>query len=439
MKRLGLLLMIILTALLIVACGSNNNNNDSNESDSSDNNTSNEDNNNEENNVNDTVSDLSGEITVWVHPYTDDSNAEDEMWDEIIASYEDETGVTVNIETIPWNNRDQKILTALAANSGPDVFYAIPDQMPQYADEGMLLDLTPYLDDHDMDDFVDSSLISVTWQDKIYGLPILQEAYAPMYNAEIIEAIGEDPENLPETWDDFRDWSKKAKDEGFYATSFQGGGSMNQTLYPFLWQAGGDVITEDDEVLINDEAGVEAFKFIDELYENQWIPEDSITAQEHNALWDGGELMMVLGSGNSISRNLKQDLFEFVIGPPLKKEEQVTFGTTGMFVVPVNSENPDAAAEFIKVMTNTENQRSFNTVTQYIPTRESAKDIFDDNEYLAELASYSDLALPGVIHPEGRSIMPFIQAELQTMLEGKKTPEEAADATAEEIKSEINE
>ena len=75
----------------------------------------------------------------------------------------------------------------------------------------------------------------------------------------LVKAIGEDPENLPATWEEFENGLKKQKHKGYYATSFQGGGSMNGTLYPFLWQAGGNVVTDSNEVLINNEAGVEAF------------------------------------------------------------------------------------------------------------------------------------------------------------------------------------
>ena len=380
---------------------------------------------------------LSGEITVWAHPFTGDQETEGAMWNEVIASYEEQTGVKVNFEQIPWANRDQKVLTALAANNGPDVFYVIPDQMPQYADAGMLLALDPYLEGFDIDDFVDTALVSTTWKDELYGLPILQEAYTYLYNVDVIKAIGEDPANLPATWEEFEKWAEKAKDKGFYATSFQGGGSMNGTLYPFLWQAGGDVITADNEVLINNEAGVEAFEFINKMYTNGWIPKDSITALEHDALWEGGKMLAVQGSGISVSRMLSQNLFEFVIAPPMKNKEQLTYGTTGMFVAPINTDNPAAAAEFIKVVTNSDNQKKFNTVTQYIPTRESAKDIFGEQKYLAQLADYTQFALPGVIHPEGRTIMPLIQAELQTMMEGKKTPKEAADAAAKAIEGKI--
>ncbi|WP_181346948.1 sugar ABC transporter substrate-binding protein [Thalassobacillus sp. CUG 92003] len=381
---------------------------------------------------------VSGEITVWVHPFTDGSDEESDMWDEVVTSFEEEKGVDVNLEQIPWSNRDQKILTALAANNGPDVFYAIPDQMPQYADEGMLLELDPYLEDMDMDDFVDTSLVSTTWQDKTYGLPILQEAYTLFYNKDIVKAIGEDPESLPTTWDEFEEWSKKAKDEGYYAMSYPGGGSMNGTIYPWIWQAGGDIITQDDEVLINSQESVKAFEFINSMYEDGRIPEDSITAKEHNALWDNGEIMATLGSGITLSNLLSKDVVDFAIGEPLKNEEKVTYGTTGMFVVPSNSDNKTAAAEFVKTMTNTENQRKFNKVTQYIPTRKSAQDIFDDQEYIGQLAEYTQYALPGVIHPIGRDIMPAIQAEVQTMMEGKKTPQEAADAAAEAIEADLN-
>jgi len=381
---------------------------------------------------------VDGEITVWVHPYTGDATKEEEMWKEITANYNKEfPDVEVNIETIPWANRDQKVLTALAANNGPDVFYAIPDQMPQYADVGMLLELDPYLDEGDLDGFVESSLVSTTWKDKKYGLPILQEAYTFLYNLDVVKAIGEDPANLPKTWEEFEAWAAKAKEKGFYALNYLGGGSMNGTIYPWVWQAGGDVVTDDNKVLINSPESVKAFDYVNNMYQKGYIPEDSITATTQDELWFAGKIMAQLGSGISITMMEKEGDFEFAIAPPLTGEKQLTYGTTGMFVVPSNTDNPAAAAEFVKAVTNAENQRIFNTVTQYIPTQEEAKDIFDSNKYMSQLATYTQYALPGVIHPKGRAIMPFIQAEIQTMMAGDKTPQEAADAAAEAIEAEL--
>ncbi|MEH7226075.1 sugar ABC transporter substrate-binding protein [Bacillus sp. JJ1566] len=381
---------------------------------------------------------VDGEITVWVHPYTADATKEEEMWKEITANYNEEfPDVKVNIETIPWANRDQKVLTALAANNGPDVFYAIPDQMPQYADVGMLHELDPYLDESDLEGYVDTALTATTWKGKKYGLPVLQEAYTFIYNLDVVKAIGEDPANLPKTWEEFEAWAAKAKEKDFYALNYLGGGSMNGTIYPWIWQAGGDVVTEDNEVLINSSESLKAFEMINNFYQKGYLPEDSITATTQDELWFGGKILAQLGSGISITMLEKEGDFDFAIAPPLTGEKQLTYGTTGMFVVPSNSDNPDAAAEFVKAVTNAENQRVFNTVTQYIPVQEEAKDIFDSNEYMSQLAQYTQYALPGVIHPKGRAIMPFIQAEIQAMMAGEKTPKEAADAAAEKIEAEL--
>ena len=118
--------------------------------------------------------------------------------------------------------------------------------------------------------------------------------------------------------------------------------------------------------------------------------------------------------------------FDFVIAPPLKDAEQLTYGTVGMFVGSAISKNPEAAAAFMKYVTNTENQRTFNNITQYIPTRDDAKDIFNSQPYMAQLSGYTQYAKPGIIHPEGRNIMPLIQAEIQAMLEGNQSAEAAA-------------
>ena len=417
-KNLWLLLLTVILGMLLVACGSDSSSKGDSGKKSDDK--------------------VSGEILVWVQPYSGDAQKEEDMWKQIIANFNKEyPDVKVKIETIPWANRDQKILTALAANNGPDVFYAIPDQMPQYADVGMLLELDPYLTEKDMDGFVDTALIATKWKGKTYGLPILQEAYTLIYNVDIIKAIGEDPNNLPTTWEEFEAWAKKAKEKGYYALNYLGGGPMNGTLYPWVWQAGGDILTEDGKVLINSPESVEAFEFVNKLYQNGYIPEDSITSIDQSDLWYGGKMLACIGSGIDINTLQSEGTFDYVIGPPLKYREQLTYGTTGMFVVPSNTDNPAAAAAFVKVLTNAENQRIFNTVTQYFPTREEAKDIFNDNKDLSEMAKYTDLALPGVIHPKGRTIMPYIQAEVQSMMSGEKTPQQAADASAEAIKAEL--
>jgi len=428
MKKLSWFLLVLVLSVFMVAC-SDSDTETGTEDDSS----------KTEGNSTGTESDegssLSGEITVWAHPFTDGTTGEAEMFEKIIANFESETGVKVNFEQIPWANRDQKILTALAAGQGPDVFYVIPDQMPQYAEQGLIAPITEYFTEEDLSAFVPSAFEATTWKDELYGIPVLQTAESFFYNVDVINAIGEDPTKLPTTWDEFKVWAEKAKAAGYYAFSYPGGGSLNNTLYPFLWQAGGNVIDEDNNILINNEAGVKTFTFIKEMYDNGWIPADSISSIDQSATYLSGKILALNGSGVSITTITNEADFDFVIGEPLTETEKATYGTVGMFVTSAISKNMDGAAAFIKHFTNAENQREFNTVTQYIPTVEEAKDIYDSQPKLAQLAGYTDYAKPGVINPNGRTIMPLVQAEIQAMLEGKQTPQEAADKSAAAIEN----
>lgn len=379
-------------------------------------------------------------ITVWYHPYVGAEKKDDLM--KVFAGMETEfkskyEKATVVFEEIPWADREQKITTTLAANQGPDIYYLIPDQLTQFAENGLVQPLNAYLGDMDMSDFSEQTLASVTYKGELYGLPILRESQTLFYNKAILEEIGGDANNLPKTWEEFDALGQKAVDKGYYARTYDGSNTLNSSLYPLIWQAGGDIVNEKNEISINNEKSVKAFEKVNEWYQNGFISKESITSEDAAPLFLEGKTLAIWNTGAMIS--LMEDAgMEFVIGTPLKEEKEVTFGVTGAFVVSSKSKNPEMAAKFVEVMTNTENSREFNKVTGYIPPRQSAQDIFDGNENMKKMAEYVQIASPGVIHPKARVFMPDLQANVQAMLEGKITPQEAADEAAKIIQNHID-
>ncbi len=175
---------------------------------------------------------------------------------------------------------NKKILTALAANQGPDIFYLIPDMMAQFADKGVLTPISDLID-IDKEDFPESSLESVTYDEQLFGLPILHEVQVQIYNTSILEEVGGDQDSLPATWDEFDELARAAVEKGYFASTFEGGNTPNSTLYPYIWQAGGDIIDEGGNVVVNSEQSLRAFERINEMYQNDWIPKDSINAESH--------------------------------------------------------------------------------------------------------------------------------------------------------------
>jgi multiple sugar transport system substrate-binding protein len=344
----------------------------------------------------------------------------------------------IKYEEIPWQNREQKIMTALSTGEGPDVFYIIPDMMTQFADKGILEPLNDDLSKaFDKSDFSKTSLKAVTYKDKMYGLPMLREVQTMIYNTDVLKKIGADENNLPKTWEEFDELAAKAKAAGYYARNFEGGNTLSSTLYPYIWQAGGDVI-KDGKVVIDNKQAVKAFTEVEMQYKKGYVPEDSITAVDQNSLFMEGKMMSAYGTGYLISMLEDAGKSNYVIGSPLKEKEQVTFGVTGMFAVSKNSKNASEAAKFVETMTSKENMSSFCKLTKYIPARNSALDIYDNDEKMSELTKYVDIANPGVINPSARIFMPNVQAKLQAMLEGTLTPKQAAKEAAKMIEDELN-
>ncbi|SCW71802.1 multiple sugar transport system substrate-binding protein [Paenibacillus tianmuensis] len=323
---------------------------------------------------------VAGEITIWGHPYVSDNKKEQlkAFWNDTIAAFKQKyPDVKVNYEEIPWKGRGQKILTALAAGSGPDVFYQLPDQVPQFAGNQALEPLDAYVKDINTDDFSKGALAGATYQGKLYALPILQEVQTLIYNPDLIKAIGEDPAKLPTTWDEFDRWAEKAKAKGLYARNFEGGaGCCNATLYPLLWQSGGNVLDDGGSMILNNDKGVQVF-------DNGWIPKDSISSDDQFPEFLSGKMLAVWGQGSTLT-TLKAQKKPYVIGPPLKKEKQASFGTVGMFVVSKASKNKAAAVEFAKFLTNTDTAKAFNKLTGYLPVRKSAGDIYNDDQDMKE-------------------------------------------------------
>ncbi|WP_050613814.1 sugar ABC transporter substrate-binding protein [Bacillus testis] len=384
---------------------------------------------------------FSGTLTVWVHPYvaSDLKDQQTAVFDDMAKQFKKEYPNTkVKFEEIPWANRETKILTALAAKEGPDVFYLIPDMMAQFASKNVLTPITKLLgDDFDKDDFPKSSLDAVTYKGEMYGLPILHEVQSMVYNTKILEEVGGDKNAPPTTWEEFDQLAEKAVAKGYFARNFEGANTLNSTLYPLIWQAGGDII-KDNKVVINNKKGVKVFEKINDWYKKGWIPKDSTTALDHFTGFLEGKALSSTASGLTLSTLKDRGFDNYVLGPPLKGEKQVTFGTTGMFVVSANSKNKEAAAQLVKAMTDTEGSKAFNKLTKYVPARQSASDIYNDDPEMKQMTEWLKYTKPGVIHPVAREIMPKIQAELQAMLEGSKSPKEAADASAEAIKGEID-
>ncbi len=67
---------------------------------------------------------------------------------ELVKPFEEATGVSVDVEAVPWGDVGNKLTTAVASGGGPDVSQVGLSLLPTFVKAGALADLTPYLADH---------------------------------------------------------------------------------------------------------------------------------------------------------------------------------------------------------------------------------------------------------------------------------------------------
>lgn len=390
-------------------------------------------------------SELSGELLMWAYPLVGQEE-DGQMWEQLTGGFnEQHPDVEIKIELQPWDRRVEKLLTAMAAGIGPDVWYINIEDIPSHAKAGRLVALDDAFTAEDKADFYPASLEAMSWNGTLWASPILVAIYSSFYNTSVFAEAG--VEAFPATWDDMRAAAPKFKDAGYYLTEYETG-DPQAFFYPLIWQAGGEPYVN-GEPAFNSPEGVTALEFVLELFNGDYAPE-SVTAAEGISITERpiglGEVALGLPSYGSWDIQLLVDTWGegvLEISAPPKNVQQVNTGGVGGYAVSAASENQDAGKAWVQYITNTAGATLINTVSGYLPPRISVGDIHAGNPVLSPLGATLPYmrAFPSVIG--GRQILTDALApEIEAAILGQKSAQEALDAAvarAKEIMAEQSE
>ena len=231
-------------------------------------------------------------------------------------------------------------------------------------------------------------LQAATWQGELYGLPSWGGIYGEFYNRELVEQAGLDPNNPPETWEEYLDWAKKLTTDDQWATAVLGGptDTTTRTLLMWIWSNGGEAFNEDmtEATFASNPKSLEAIEFylglaLDENVAapgpvtTNYLEQTNLFAQEklasmRNAYW---AFAKVVGDNPEIADKI------FVAFPPMNTDDKVTLATLTADSISSDCEHPEAAWEFIKF----NNERKWGIqrarIANWMPLR---NDLIDDPE-----------------------------------------------------------
>jgi len=264
--------------------------------------------------------------------------------------------VKVELEFVPAQDYigGSKLQTAFAAGQGPDIFIISPGDFLRYYNGGVLVDLTPYMEDAAKKDFFPSVMESRIVDEKIYGLPFEAVPLAMYYSLKAFEEAGLSESDIPKTWGQFVEIAHKLTKGDRFGCLFETAPNyyQNLTWYPFMWQGGGEIATPDGKhSAFASPATVQALKFWQDTIQQNVAP--------RNILGDGGWdpianlasgfcAMQNLGIwGVSVLRDNAKD-FQYGVFPlplPPKGQQRTSFGGFA-FVANAKGKNPEEAAKF---------------------------------------------------------------------------------------------
>ncbi|MET7426180.1 sugar ABC transporter substrate-binding protein [Dactylosporangium sp. NPDC005555] len=179
----------------------------------------------------------------------------------------------VEVTAYPNEEYPAKLASAAGAKALPDLFASDVVFAPQYASQGLWLDITDKFNALPVKDKVAPAHVrNGTWNKKNYAVPHTVDMSVMLYNKDLFAKAGLDPEKPPTTLQEFADDARAVDKLGgdVNGTYFGGncGGCNVFTLWPSVWASSGDVMTaEGTESTVNGKAMADVFALYRKLYD----------------------------------------------------------------------------------------------------------------------------------------------------------------------------
>ncbi|MCK1822528.1 extracellular solute-binding protein [Streptomyces sp. XM83C] len=367
-------------------------------------------------------------ITWW-----DTSNATNEAptYQALIKEFEAANkDIKVKYVNVPFDQAQNKFDTAAGAQGAPDVLRSEVGWTPAFAKKGFFLPLDGTEALADKDKFQPNLLKQAQYEGKTYGVPLVTDTLALVYNKQLFEKAG--ITEAPKTWDDLKKAAATIKDK----TGVDGywGSTASYYAQPFLYGEGTDLVNADAKKLtVNSAEAKKGYGTWLSLFDGKGLHKADTTADAYAHIQDA----FVNGKVAAIIQG-PWELTNFYKGSAFKDKNNlgiatVPAGSAGKAGAPTGGHNlsvyagsdeahQKAALKFVNFMTSAKSQTAIALKNSTLPTR--------DDAYTAEvkadpgIAGYQTVlpaAQPRPALPEYSSLLGPLDTELAKIAAGKES------------------
>lgn len=294
-----------------------------------------------------------------------------------------------------YGDLHKKLQAAVAARNVPAVTNVEVSSLPTFADGGVFADLTPWIerDQTPLHDFSEGMLNAYAFNGKQYGFPLIVSTSVFVYNKTMLDELGVQP---PQTWAEIDAFNQAVtqKENGQttrYAFSVPGWDAWY--FDPWLINGGGQILTDDQSATAVDTP--ESMRYIENFY--KWNREGSMhigygtgASNTMRQMFLDGEIGMVQHTSANIKMYRENADFEIGVSfVPGDKMRISNIGGAGIVMMEgAKDKEKEAAWKFIEHMTSAEHNIKWAESVGYLPTRKSAIESDEGNQYFDRWPQY---------------------------------------------------
>jgi N,N'-diacetylchitobiose transport system substrate-binding protein len=307
-------------------------------------------------------------ITVW--------GMADDLSDATIAAinakFTEKTGAEVKVEVQAWDGITTKVTTALSTSTPPDVMDLGNTQIPGYAANGGLLDLTDHKADLEQGQkWLGGLADPATVDGALYGVPSFAGSRAVIYNKTMWAAAG--VTQVPTTYEELTAAldAVAAANQAPDFSAFYLPGQYWYAGLPFIWDAGGGIAELKDGKWTatfsspESQKGISDFKEFQNAYSTKASQTLYIHAPEQNQLFADGKTSAIFYTAASISKIIaanpaltEADLGTFPLPGKSGSAAPVSLGGSDWGIA-AKSQNQELALEWVKIAVSPEIQSTY--------------------------------------------------------------------------------
>lgn len=358
-------------------------------------------------------------LMYWASNQGTSIDADKEALTPLLETFTGDTGITVNLEVIGWNDLQTRIQTAVTSGDAPDVVNIGNTWAVSLQATGAFLEL----DDEAMtavggaDKFVATALETCGAAETVpTSLPLYGLAYGLYYNRKMFSDAGLEP---PRTWEEMVEAAKRLTSaaNGVYGLSLAAGSYTENAHYAFInaAQNGSDLFDDQGNPTFTGQGVVDGIlRYLDLMQTDKVV--NTSNAQYDNgtdsvADFANGKAAMIINQNNAdttiAANGMTSEAFGVVPYPaPKAAASDVASHVAGINIsVFAGTKNRDGALQLVRFLTEPAQQATLGSAFTTLPVlKDEAPTFTEDQE---EITTFTE------VYEKRSKPLPLVPAEDQ--------------------------